>query len=476
MAKGNSTPFNRRQVIAAGGVFGAAGLLPKRVLASKARRAPNILFILADDLGYADLGCFGARGIRTPNLDRLAQGGVRLTHAYANSPVCSPTRLALATGQYQYRLPAGLVEPFSAGAWGDQAIPKGHPTMQGELQKTGYRTALVGKWHLGDTPAGGPLAHGYSEFFGFLPGGMDYFTHEYGKQRLRLGDELAAPREGYLTTILADETIARMQRYAKGPEPFLISLHLSAPHWPWEGPEDSRLGTKAGQHDHGSLAIYTAMVESMDRNIGRILTELEALGIADETIVVFTSDNGGERFSDMWPLRGRKGLLLEGGIRVPTIMRYPAKVIGGQHNDLPNLTMDWMPTFLEAAGVASGRRPASDGIALIPAIAGLSTPPKRDLYWRFQGHNQRAVRSGRWKFFEIDGNRFLYDLAADPMERANRAKAEPDILKRLADQYDIWNMDMVRDASIPGLCDHAKDWGEPLNTGPGTNCKPPRAE
>lgn len=473
----NDSLFDRRAVLAGAASVGAGAALlaPRDAAAQKARtrRQPNILFILADDLGYTDLGCFGSRMIRTPNLDRLAAQGVRLTDAYANSPVCSPTRLALATGRYHTRLKTGLVEPFSAGAWGDQAIPAGHPTMPGELRKAGYRTALVGKWHLGETPAGGPLAHGYDEFFGFLPGGLDYFTHEYDKHGLR-ENEGAARREGYLTTVLADEAIARIRRFAQGSAPFFLSLHFNAPHWPWEGPEDSRMGTKAGQYDHGSLDIYARMTESMDQNIGRILTELANLNIDRDTLIVFTSDNGGERYSDVWPFRGKKGFLLEGGIRVPTILRWPERVRGGQDSPQPLATMDWMATFLDAAGVSPSRRPPLDGISILPAMTEGALVP-RDLFFRFQGHKQRALRSGNWKYYQIRDTAFLFDLSVDSMEYNNQARAQPERLAAMISKWESWNAGMVTDDSILGFCDQARDVATPLDTGPGSACKPARS-
>jgi len=463
----------RRRFLAGSGALAASFALPRS--ARGAARQPNIVFIMADDMGYADLGCFGSRHIRTPNLDRLAAEGVRCTSAYANAPVCSPTRLALITGQYQYRFRTGLVEPFRAGPWGDAAIPERQPTLPGELRKAGYRTALVGKWHLGETTAGGPLAHGYDHFFGFLPGGIDYFTHEaYQGGTLREGDRTAV-REGYLTDVLADEAIATVRRFAKGAQPFLLSLHFNAPHWPWEGPEDRGLGTRGAHFDGGSLQTYARMTESLDANIGRLLGELDTLGIAGNTLVVFTSDNGGERFSDEWPFRGMKGSLLEGGIRVPTIVRWPGRLRAGQDNAAMLASMDWMPTFLDAAGVAEADLPPMDGISLLPALSGEANG-ERELFWRFQGHNQRAMRRGRWKYFQLGEIPFLFDLSADTMERANRAQAEAGVLATMTASWERWNGAMVRDDTIEGFCPSPEQTAEPLDVGPGTSCKPSKAE
>lgn len=451
----------------------ASGVAP--VLAKGKGAPPNILFIMADDMGYADLGCFGSRHIRTPMLDRMAEQGVRLTDCYANSPVCSPTRLALITGCYHTRFRTGLVEPFSAGEWGEKAIPDGRPTLPGELRKAGYTTALIGKWHLGDTPAGSPLKHGYDRFFGYLGGGIDYFTHEYMKKpALREGDGEAA-RHGYLTTLLADETTKFMRDAAARRQPFAISLHFNAPHWPWEGPEDSNLGTQGNHYDGGSLATYAQMMESLDRNTGRVLAELDNLALSSNTIVVFTSDNGGERFSETWPFRGAKGFLLEGGIRVPGIVRYPAAFGAGRTSSQPAISMDWMATFLDVAGVPQRDWPEMDGISLVNSLA--QGPTKaRDLFWKFQGHRQRAMRRENWKYYRLGEHEFLYDIGADTMERANRAKAHPDALKALSTAWEGWNKDMANDEGILGYCDDPAKVGIPYRVGTEAKCKAPRGE
>jgi arylsulfatase A-like enzyme len=446
-----------------------------RRVPAQARKPPNIVFMLADDMGYADLGCFGSRHIRTPVLDRLAARGVKMTDAYANSPVCSPTRLALITGRYHTRFRTGLVEPFSAGPWGAQAIPAGQPTLPALLRKAGYYTALVGKWHLGETPEGGPLASGYDHYFGFLGGGIDYFTHEYmNRPALRSGDG-ATTREGYLTTLLADEAIQVIRQSAGRRQPFALSLHFNAPHWPWEGPEDRGLGTQGAHYDGGSLQTYARMTESLDREIGRVLAELDRRGVDRDTLVVFTSDNGGERFSETWPFRGAKGFLLEGGIRVPAIVRYPAGLPSGRTTAQTAVTMDWMPTFLDAAGVNRSEWPALDGVPLLANLAS-GKVDERTLFWRFQGHRQRAARRGRWKYYRFHDSEFLYDLDADAMERANRSRAEASVLAELRKSWEEWNTGMVVDDQIPGYCDRPADGGVPLDVGPRSGCRQPRAQ
>src|SRR5688572_20868495 len=325
---------------------------------------PSFVFILADDLGYADLGCYGGRSDCSPNLDRIAAGGVRFTDGYANSPVCSPTRFALATGRWQYRLRGGADEPIATRSYGSSVLglPPQHPTLASLLRDAGYATALIGKWHLGFPPHFGPLKSGYEEFFGPLSGGVDYFTHcdSEGRHDLYEG-ELETHRSGYLTDLLSERALRFVEKQ-KG-RPYFLSLHYTAPHWPWETRADeaeAQRVEKIAHTDGGSVETDATMIRQMDEGIGRLLEVLD-----DDTLVVFTSDNGGERFSDSWPLVGRKMDLLEGGIRVPCIVRWPKAVPAGQTSGQLAITMDWVATFLEAAGVAPHPDYPLDGISLL---------------------------------------------------------------------------------------------------------------
>jgi arylsulfatase A-like enzyme len=279
---------------------------------------PNIVFIMADDLGYADLSCYGRPDISTPNIDGLAAKGVRFLQAYANSAVCSATRTALITGRYQYRLPLGLEEPLAGR---DVGLPPGHPTLPSLLKKGGYGTTLVGKWHLGALPKFGPLQSGYDHFYGFRGGAVDYYSHANQKDDL-WEDDVEVHQMGYLTDLLGSRAVEVVNGYAKTGRPFLISLHFNAPHWPWEAPGDQaesnrlRSGRSLFDFDGGSQKTYRRMVQEMDLQIGRVLEALQVNGLAENTIVIFTSDNGGERFADTWPFTGRKTELLEGGLRI----------------------------------------------------------------------------------------------------------------------------------------------------------------
>ena len=405
---------------------------------SRASR-PSFVFILADDLGYADLGCYGGRGNCSPNLDRIAAEGLRFTDGYSNSPVCSPTRFALATGRWQYRLRGGADEPIASRSRGSEilGLPPEHPTLASLLRDAGYATALVGKWHLGFAPRFGPLKSGYQEFFGPMSGAVDYFTHcdPAGVHDLWHG-EGEVHRRGYLTDLLTEEAIAFVRKAKQ--KPFLLSLHYTAPHWPWETRADAGESKRISSISHidgGSVATYLEMIRAMDDGIGRLMRELD-----DNTIVVFTSDNGGERFSDNWPLVGGKMDLLEGGIRVPYIVRWPK---GGVIPQLA-VTMDWVATFLDAADVGSHPDYPLDGASL------RSKHPARELFWRMKFRSQRAMRAGSWKWLSIEGNEFLFDLGKDQRERANFAMREPGKLEEMRSRYAAW------EATLPPIPDDAR--------------------
>ena len=418
---------------------------------------PNFIYILADDLGYADLGCMGARDARgrpadvSPNLDRMAAGGMRFTRGYANSSVCSPTRFALITGRWQYRLRGAADEPLTGRARGDKVLglPPAQPTLPSMLRNAGYATALIGKWHLGYRPHFSPLLSGYEEFFGYYSGGIDYFSHcdSRGQPDLWRNDQ-AARCDGYLTDLLSDAAVEYVERQSSQ-RPFLLSLHYSAPHWPWETRDDAaesqRIAGDAKHLDGGSIATYQRMIHHMDEGIGRVLDALASRGLDENTLVVFSSDNGGERFSNNWPLVGQKMDLLEGGIRVPLLARWPRQISAGSASATPNLTMDWTATMLDAAGVAAPPEHALDGVSLLPLLAEPDWNPPRDLCWRMKNRAQRALVRGDWKYLAMDGAEYLFNLAQDERERANLVHRDP---QRLADLRAAWQ---AWDASLPPI-------------------------
>jgi len=406
----------------------------------------NIIFIMADDLGYADLSCYGRRDFTTPNIDRIAERGLRLTQGYANSAVCSATRLALITGRYQYRLRLGLEEPLAGNP--DVGLPPEHPTLPSLLRAAGYGTALIGKWHLGFLPKFGPLKSGYDHFFGFRSGAVDYYSHQNPRQQHDLWDQdVEVHQIGYVTELLGARAVETVNAYARGGRPFFISLHFNAPHWPWEAPGDEAearhvAGTNLRHFDGGTQEIYARMVGAMDREIGRVLDALDAQGLGENTIVVFTSDNGGERFADTWPFTGRKTELLEGGLRVPTLIAWPARIPSGATSEQVAITMDFMPTLLAAAGITPDRGHPPDGIDLLPALTG-DTPIERKLFWRYKTNRQRAARIGDYKYLKILDNTFLFNVVDDPLERANLKDRRRDIYDRLVAEWETWNAGML---------------------------------
>ncbi len=416
----------------------------------------NFIFVLADDLGYADLGCYGGRAPVSPNIDRMAAQGLRFNRGYANSAVCSPTRFALATGRYQYRLRGAAEEPIGSAMRGDKVmgLPPDHPTIASRLREVGYRTALVGKWHLGFPPHFGPLANGYDEHFGPVAGGVDYFTHvdSFGTHDLfENGTEVH--REGYLTDLLSDRAVNFVSRSADKRQPFLLSLHYTAPHWPWETRDDEVLAKSLGRSishlDGGNIHTYRRMIHHMDEGIGRILAALDDKGIADDTIVVFTSDNGGERFSDNWPLVGGKMDLMEGGIRVPYVVRWPARTPAGTTTQQLAITMDWVPTFFEAAGTTAHPDYPGDGASLLPVLTDPAAVGERALFWRMKHNNQRAMRTDRWKYLAVGEHEYLFDVVADERERANLARRHPERLDAMRAAWQRW------DATMPPIPDDA---------------------
>ncbi len=431
---------------------------------------PNLIFILADDLGYADLGCTGARDAASqpvdvsPNLDRIAREGVRFTRGYANSAVCSPTRFALITGRWQYRLRGAAEEPLAGNARGDKVlgISPAHPTLPSLLRDAGYATALIGKWHLGYPPHFGPRMSGYQHYYGFHSGGADYFAHCDPRGVPDLWDnETPIEEDGYLTDLLSRRAVQFIEQQPSE-QPFLLSLHYSAPHWPWltrdDQAESTRIGGFGKHTDGGSLATYQRMIHHMDEGIGWVMDALAARHMADNTLLVFTSDNGGERFSNNWPFVGQKMDLLEGGIRVPLVARWPARIAAGGVSDIPNLTMDWTATMLDAAGVAPHADYPLDGQSLLPmlddaaaALPGDATvTDPRDLCWRMTHRGQRALVRGDWKYLQMDGIEYLFNLADDARERANLRDREPARLIELRAAWIAW------DATLPPLPDDAR--------------------
>jgi arylsulfatase A-like enzyme len=269
--------------------------------------------------------------------------------------------------------------------------------------------------------------------------------------------EVPVARHGYMTNLLGDRAVQTVESYGKSREPFLLSLHFTAPHWPWEGPDDeaeSRRIQSILHRDGGTRRTYAAMVQSLDANVGRVLQALDLTGLANNTIVVFTSDNGGERFSNTWPFSGMKHEPLEGGLRIPAIARWPGRIAAGSVSDQIMATMDWLPTLLAAAGTSPDPAYRSDGQGLESVMADGAASHPRKLYWRYKAGSQRAVRDGNWKYLRIAGNEFLFDVVQDLRERANLKDREKGVFDRLMADWEACNATMLPERARPSNYAH----------------------
>jgi arylsulfatase A-like enzyme len=293
------------------------------------------------------------------------------------------------------------------------------------------------------------LQSGYDHFYGFRSGALDYYTHT-GTDHLDdfWDDDVAIHQAGYLTDLLGDRAIDVIGRALKARDPFFMSLHFNAPHWPWEAPgdeaESKRLaGTNLRDFDGGTQKTYQRMIEAMDGQIGRVLEALDANGLTENTIVIFTSDNGGERFADTWPFTGKKTDLLEGGLRIPMVIAWPARIAPGRTSDQVAISMDWLPTLLAAAGSAPDPGYPPDGMNLLPALTGNAATVDRKLFWRYKANWQRAARIGDYKFLKILDNTFLFNVVEDPLERGNLKDRQKDIYDRIVAEWQAWNASML---------------------------------
>ncbi|MFD0369513.1 sulfatase [Streptomyces sp. NPDC127114] len=448
VALGASAPTASAAPTAAAPADGAASASasaeerPFRAAPGRHSKRPHILFILGDDLGWADLSSYGSPHIRTPHLDRLARQGLRFTNAYSGSATCSPTRFSLYTGRYPGRTKGGLAEPIADKSVG---LDPTHPTLASRLRDAGYTTALIGKWHCGYLPDYSPTRSGWDEFFGNFGGALEYYSKLGlgGEYDLYEGDATYKDLR-YYTRILTERASEYVSR--DHDRPFLLNLNFTTPHWPWiaDGDEEASAEIvrriKAGDRsalwhqDGGSIEKYKEMVEDLDRSVGTVLAALKRAGRERDTLVFFGSDNGGERFSYNWPLAGNKGSLQEGGIRVPSILRWPARIDGGQVSDLPVFSPDWTATLLELGGARPHPAYPLDGTSLAGHLLRGEDVPERDLFWRVRG--ERALRRGDWKYYRgKSGRDQLFNLADDAREQADRAPYEQ---ARLAELKASW--------------------------------------
>ena len=430
-------------------VAGAGGLAAASRLQGSALPAlhprPNIVLITADDLGYGDLSSYGRADYQTPMLDRLAADGTRFTQAYAIAPICTPTRIGLMTGRYPARHPVGLREPLTLSPADRRlGLDPSQPTLTSLLKTAGYTNGLFGKWHLGALPQFHPNRHGFDQFFGPLGGAVDYVSHQdpMGAHDLyRNGDRVMAT--GNLTDLIADEAV-RFIRTAS--EPFFLSHQGTAPHSPWQKRGDAPVerggpGTMQGL-DIGPDGRFPDMMAALDEAVGRILQALEQAGVAERTLVIFTSDNGGKQHSSMAGLARGKGEVWEGGIRVPAFARWPKVIPPGLTTRQVATTLDWTATILAAAGVSPHRDYPPDGIDLLPMLTG---GPVRDrsIFWRMGRARQLAARESGWKYLRDGEAEYLFDLVLDPGERKDLKDEKPEIFRSLKAKAAAWDRDML---------------------------------
>jgi len=426
---------------------------------------PNVVFIVADDLGSADLGCYGGRpadfGGVSPELDALAASGIRFTQGYANAPVGSPTRFALMTGRYQYRLRGAAEEPLNVSARGSDmlGLPPAHPTLASLLRAAGYATSLVGKWHLGYPPHFGPLRSGYQDFYGSLSGNVDYFSHRDQHGQYDLWQNLrAANATGYLTDLLTERAVQTIDRAAQARTPLFLSLHYTAPQSPWEARGDEARAYQVAPNlldlNGGSVHTYRSMIHHMDEGVGRVRQALARNGLLDNTLIIFTSGNGGDRFADSWPLMGGKMDLTEGGIRVPWVAHWPRVIAPAGESRQTCMTMDWSATMLDIGGAQPAAGYPWDGQSLLPLLQDVAWHQDQPLFWRMNHRGQRAMRDGDWKYLRIDGVDYLFNLHADERERANLASVLPERLQAMVAAWEAWNASMppIPDDATVSLC------------------------
>jgi arylsulfatase A-like enzyme len=431
---------------------------------------PNVIVILADDLGFNDTGFNGCRDIPTPAIDRIACEGVRFANGYVSHSVCSPTRAGLMTGRYQQRF--GYENNFGYLITDPRVgLPREEVTIADILKGAGYATGAIGKWHLGAHPVLHPNRRGFAEFFGFLGGGHDYFSSdrdldEYSAEILRDGvpdwlkvadpeilsewqtpvlrNSTAVKFSGYLTTEFGREAVSFVERHRSGP--FFLYLSFNAPHTPLQAP--SKYVERFSAIANEQRRLCAAMVAAMDDAVGELLDALDRHRLAENTLVFFLSDNGGSvAYNASWntPFRGTKGDLFEGGIHIPFAFRWPVKLPAGVVYELPVISLDILPTAIAAARVDLPAGLSLDGVDLLPHLTGADKgAPHERLFWRWRARGLFAVREGQYKAVGDAGSgAMLYDLARDPGERHDVARVRPDVLDRLMAAYRTWDADLV---------------------------------
>lgn len=434
-------------------------LVPLARLAPAAEGPPNIVFILVDDMGYGDLGCTGCEDIQTPHIDRIAAQGVQLTDFYANAPVCTPTRAGFMSGRWQQRLGIEFAFGYMVeqkvlvdGEWVPEpdihglGLPLKVKTLANYLKDRGYSTGAFGKWHLGFKDKYNPVNRGFDEYFGELLGHADFYKHTYfdGTHALRDGLEPVKMEGQYFTDLVNDRAANFVRKNAA--KPFFLYVPHLAVHAPFQPPDapETPFVTRESMLT-GSREIYKGMLERIDDGVGMIYAELEKAGILDNTLIVLSSDNGGERWASNQPFFHHKATLWEGGIRVPCLMSWPRVLPKGVKSPQAGITMDLSATFLTAAGGELPTDVPFDGIDLIPHLTGAEPVVERTFFWRMDRSNRKAkaIRHGKWKYVDDGGTMdLLFDLNEDPGERVNLNYQHPDVTADLKARLKAWEAEM----------------------------------
>ena len=415
-------------------------LLPIELSAQR----PNIIYIMTDDMGYGDLSGYGRKEYATPNLDKLASQGMKFVNAYSAGPLCTPTRVGFMTGRYPARTPVGLMEPLTPAKAGiDYGLTTEFPSLSSLVKNAGYHTALIGKWHLGVKPEHSPTKNGFDYFFGFHSGASDYISHKSDARKHDLweNDSMVYP-QGYLTDLISEKAISYIR--TKHEKPFFLVVNFNAPHWPWQGPNDKAYPDSVEYRAGGSAETYAAMMKSLDDCVGKIMKAVDE-SAASSTIVIFTNDNGGERFSDNGGLSQSKGTLWEGGIRVPAFVRWPEKISAGSVTSQVSITMDWSATILTLAGAKAVKAFPLDGIDLMPVLTNKTKNIERTLYWRtFQRKKQKAIRMGDWKYLKDEKGEYLFNLTNDQQEKNDLKEKNAAMFSKLKEKYAAWEKTVLQ--------------------------------
>ncbi len=410
---------------------------------------PNIILIMADDLGYGDLGSYGSERMHTPNIDFLANEGIRLTDYHSNGSVCTPTRAALLTGRYQQRsCLEGVI--YVKGETRQVGMDSDEITIAEVLKEAGYDTGIFGKWHLGYKKEYNPIHQGFDEFYGYVSGNIDFHSHydnagiyDWWYQTDSLYEE------GYSTDLITDHTVAFIQ--AQQDRPFFAYVAHEAPHVPFQGRSDTayrfpgREFTYYGPVEDRDRA-YKDMIEEMDEGIGKIIDAVEEAGISENTLIIFCSDNGAiPTYGDNGQLRGTKTTLWEGGHRVPGIFYWKGKITPGVF-EATMLSMDLYPTIASIAGVDPDKYSQVDGMDMSPHILENESVPSRTLFWRYRGN--AVAREGQWKLAMIDGDTMLFDLDSDLGEQHDISDLQQALTQQLLEKYLDWENEVLEGVKL----------------------------